>query len=345
MSAAKDPDRFLQVCSGKTPDATPVWLMRQAGRVLEPYRELREKHGAILTLFKTPELAAEITLMPVSMLGVDAAILFTDLVTPLEPMGCGFAYDPGPVFAHPVRTRQDVEALRPVAPESDVPFVLETIRLVREQLPSRIPLIGYAGAPITLATWIVEGRSSRDFSAFRRLLFSDPETTCLLLEKLTQVVIDFLRAQVRAGAQAVQLFDTSIGVLSSAVFQQMALPYLQRIFSALADSGVPRIYFPLGGGHLLPHLHEVGADVLSLDWRIDWDRAREILPPQLVLQGNLDPCVLYASTETIVAETRKILQSATGRPHIFNLGHGLLPDIPYDNVRVLVDAVHEFSAA
>ena len=342
MSPAEIPGPFLQACAGQVPDITPVWLMRQAGRILKPYRELREKHGSIQTLFTTPELAAEITLMPVGILEVDAAILFTDLVTPLEPMGGGLEYSPGPIFSRPVRSREDVEALRPVSPENDVPFVLETIRLVRTGLPAGIPLIGYAGAPFTLATWLVEGRGAKDFPAFRQLLYRDPETAHLLLDKLTRLVVDFLKAQIRAGAQAVQLFDTSIGVLSPTLFQGLVLPYLRRIFSALAEMEVPRIYFPLGAAHLCPYLGNVGADVLGLDWRIELARAFEIFSPELVLQGNLDPCALYAPAAILVSEAQKILQSARTRPHIFNLGHGVLPDTPYDNIRLLIDTVHEF---
>jgi uroporphyrinogen decarboxylase len=345
MTSPDTPSRFLQACSGQVPDITPIWLMRQAGRILKPYRDLREKHASLRTLFNTPELAAEITLMPVHMLGVDAAILFTDLVTPLEAMGCRFAYDPGPVFENPVRTREDVERLRPVDTATDLSFVLETIRLVCRELPPSIPLIGYGGSPFTLATWIVEGKGSKDFSMLRRLLYRDPQLAHLLLDKLTDVVIDFLEAQIRAGAQAVQLFDTSVGLLSPQMFAAFAAPYLRRIFSALGKSGVPRIYFPLAGPHLLPHLGELGVEVLSIDWRTDLEQAFAHFSPEQVMQGNLDPCVLYASGEQIVSRTRAILQAARGRSHIFNLGHGILPDTPFDNARLLVDTVHEITAA
>ena len=343
MTRPNSQSPFLLACAGQATAVTPVWLMRQAGRILKPYRDLREKYKSILTLFKTPELAAQITLMPVEILGVDAAILFTDLVTPLEPLGCPYEYSPGPVFAHPVRTREDVEALRPLDTRTDLSFVLETIRLTRRELPPAVPLIGYGGAPFTLAAWMVEGKSSKDFSIFRRLLYDAPETAHLLLDKLTDAMIDFLTAQVEAGAQAIQLFDTSIGLLSADAFQRFALPYLQRIFTALDALDVPRIYFPLDASHLIPLLKRTGADVLSIDWRTDLDQAFELFSPELVLQGNLDPCALYAPAETLVTEVHRILKSADGRPHIFNLGHGLLPDIPCDNVRVLVDAVHEYS--
>lgn len=334
---------FLQACSGKVADTTPVWLMRQAGRILAPYRALREKHGSIHTLFNTPQLAAEITLMPVHQLGVDAAILFTDLVTPLQAMGCHFAYAPGPVFEHPLRTLQDVEKLRRVDSATDLDFVMETIRLVRAELPRTVPLIGYGGSPFTLATWAVEGRSAKDFSQFRRMLCAAPQVAHRLLARLTDVLIDFLQAQVRAGAQAIQLFDTSVGLLSQADYREFVLPYLQRIFTALAETGVPRIYFPLAASHLLSMAGQTGADVLSLDWREDLGEAFARFSPNLVLQGNLDPCALFAPREQLIDQVRALLACAAGRPHIFNLGHGVMPDTPFDQVRLLVDTVHEFS--
>lgn len=333
---------FLQACRGQVPEVTPIWLMRQAGRILKPYRELREKYRSLEPLFTTPELAAEITLMPIRLLEVDAAILFTDLVTPLVPMGCSCHYRPGPVLARPVRTRKEVEKLRPVCVETDLAFVLESIRLVRRELPPDIPLIGYAGAPFTLASWAVEGKSSRDFSTFRRLLYADPETAHLLLDKVTQVIADFLVAQIRSGAQAIQLFDTSVGILSPTDFQRFALPYLQRLFAALASEQVPRLYFPLASDHLLLWLGQIGADVLSLDWRTDLAQAFASFP-ELALQGNLDPCALFAPAEELVAQAQAILRVARGHPHIFNLGHGVLPETPFDQVRRLVDAVHNFS--
>ena len=334
---------FLQACSGKVADFTPVWLMRQAGRILAPYRALREKHGSIHHLFNTPELAAEITLMPVDLLGVDAAILFTDLVTPLQAMGCDFTYAPGPVFEHPLRTLRDVEGLRQIDSASDLDFVMETIRLVRAELPPAVPLIGYGGSPFTLATWAVEGRSAKDFTQFRSMLYAAPQLAHHLLIRLTDMLIDFLRSQVRAGVQAIQLFDTSVGLLSQTDYREFVLPYLQRIFTALAEDGVPRIYFPLAAPHLLSMAGETGADVLSLDWREDLGTAFDRFSPDLVLQGNLDPCALYAPREQLIDQVRTILTCATDRPHIFNLGHGILPDTPFDQARLLVDTVHELS--
>ena len=343
MLDSVESSRFLQACNHRPPATKPIWLMRQAGRILKPYRDLKEKTGSLSTLFKTPELAAEITLMPVEMLNVDAAILFTDLVTPLEPMGCDFEYRPGPVFSHPVQSKKDVERLGSVDVETDLPYVLETIRLVRRALPPTVPLIGYGGGPFTMASWMVEGEGSRDFTALRRLLYSDPGSAHLLFNKLSGIVIDYLRAQIRAGVQAIQLFDTSIGLLSPAVFKCIALPYLQRIFSALEGMEIPRIYFAFGATHLLPSLAQVGADVMSVDWRADLAQTSSLFGDQIPLQGNLDPCVLLSPPQTIIAETKKILQSTEGMSHIFNLGHGVLPQTPLDHVRILIDTVHEYS--
>ena len=334
---------FLQVCNGKIPAKTPIWIMRQAGRILKPYRELRQHHGSISTLFNTPELATEITLMPVDMLGVDAAILFTDLVTPLAALGCDFTYDPGPVFSQPIRSAADIAALRPVAPEEDLDFVLDTVRMVRRALPETVPLIGYAGAPFTLASWIVEGGSSKDFPAFRGMIHSDPALAHNLLDKLTVLVTDFLRAQIDAGAQAVQIFDTSAGLLSTSQYAEYALPYLQRICRQLAPHRTPIIYFPLAANHNIAQFSQAGADVIGLDWRMDLEQARTHLGESTPLQGNLDPCALYGTEESIVAETNRILESSKDRPHIFNLGHGVFPDTPYENVKLLVETVHQFS--
>lgn len=341
MTTSSVPSAFLQACAGQQPAHRPIWLMRQAGRILQPYRQLREKTGSILKLFKTPELATEVTLMPVSMLGVDAAILFADILTPIEPMGCQIDFVPGPVFARPVRSRADIEALRTIDPQAQLPFVLETIRLVRRALPPGIPLIGFAGAPFTLATYMAEGGGAKEFTQFRRLLHADPAGARALLEKLTEVTITYLRAQVEAGAQAVQVFDTWIGSLSPRVFAELALPHLQRIFAALEGLGVPRIYFANGATHFLDLLPQTGADVLGLDWRCELDQAH-LLCRRLPLQGNMDPCALFAEAPAVVAEAERILRQTSQMPHIFNLGHGVHPDTPCDHVKLLVDTVHAF---
>ncbi|MCC7261070.1 MAG: uroporphyrinogen decarboxylase [Candidatus Latescibacteria bacterium] len=337
------PSTFLQACKGQSPAHRPIWLMRQAGRILQPYRQLREKTGSILKLFKTPELATEVTLMPVSMLGVDAAILFADILTPVEPMGCQIDFVPGPVFAKPVRSRADIEELQTIDPPTQLPFVLETIRLVRRALPPGIPLIGFAGAPFTLATYMAEGGGAKEFTRFRRMLHADPGAAQALLEKLTEVTITYLRAQIEAGAQAVQLFDTWIGALSPRTFEQLALPHLQRIFAALEGLGVPRIYYANGAAHFLDLLPRTGADVLGLDWRCDLDQAFNRCG-RLPLQGNMDPCALFADAPAVVAEAERILRQTSGLPHIFNLGHGVHPDTPCDQVKLLIDTVHGFPA-
>ena len=341
VTAAASVSPLLQACAGSVPETTPVGLMRQAGRILKSYRELKEKTGSIMGLFKDPVLASEVTLMPVDQLGVDAAILFADILTPIEPMGCRIDFQPGPVFDEPVRTAAVIESLRPVDSRKQLPHVLETIQRVQAELPAHVPLIGFAGAPITLATYMAEGGGAKTFTQFRRLLWSEPTAANQLLEKLTEVVIDYLLAQIEAGVQVVQLFDTWVGSLSSAAFKEHALPYLQRIFAALDGTGIPRIYFPLDAAHLLHQLPSTGADIFSMDWRIDMEEAFEMFPDR-PLQGNLDPVTLYGSPATVVRETREIMKRCQGRPHIFNLGHGVLPDTPLDNVRLAVETVHEF---
>lgn len=316
--------------------------MRQAGRILQPYRDLKKQAGSLSTLFNTPELAAQVTLMPVDMLGVDAAILFADIFTPVEPMGCELSFQPGPVLASPVRTRGDVDRLHTIDPEHDLPHVRREIELVRAGLSHGVPLIGFAGAPVTLATYLAEGSSAREFTYFRRLLNADPETADLLLAKLTDVAVSYLKMQVDAGVDAVQLFDTWIGQLSEAQFERIALPGLERIFGELRRSQVPSIYFANDSAHLLPLLPRTGADVFSIDWRTDLTLARGLFGPLRPLQGNLDPAALFAPRKQVVTATRELLDKTRGTPHIFNLGHGVHPDTPIDSVRAMIDTVHEY---
>jgi uroporphyrinogen decarboxylase len=331
---------LLAACRGLVPQHTPIWLMRQAGRILPAYRQLREEQGDIATLFNTPELAARITLMPVEQLGVDAAILFTDLVTPLQALGATYHYAPGPSFSAPVRSRSDVDALSDTPVVRSLGHVLETIRMVRADLPDAVALIGYAGAPFTLATWLVEGHGSRDFPAFRRMIHADPELAHRLLARLARLAGEFLQAQIEAGAQAVQLFDTSIGVLGPELYREFALPYVQRVLTSLTGSDAPTIYFPLHAAHLLSCMHATGADVLSVDWRTPLADAYARFGPQHPMQGNLDPCALYAPPAALDAAVTDVLAAAQGKPHIFNLGHGVLPDTPLENIRHLVRRVH-----
>lgn len=343
-------DLFLRSARKEPVNQTPVWIMRQAGRYMKEYRALRERVD-FLTLCKTPELAAEATLLPIDILGVDAAILFSDILIPVEAMGIEvvFSEKRGPVFPTPVQTESQVSALRIPDPEEQTPFVMEAIRLVRRDLKDRVPLIGFAGSPYTLATYIIEGETSRNFNQIKRWMYQSPDLLHTLLKKLTRTVSDYLRAQVRAGVHAVQLFDTWAGMLAPDEYSEFALPYTRQIFQDLKrDAGFagPVILYVNGGGTLLERMVESGADVIGLDWRIDIQDARRRVGKDVALQGNLDPCVLYASPEVIRQQVRKVLQRfGNGSGHIFNLGHGILPDTPVENARALVEAVQEESVS
>jgi len=314
--------------------------MRQAGRVLPDYRRLRAASPTLAALFDTPELAARVTMMPVAQLGVDAAILFTDLVTPLKALGVEYAYAPGPVLAHPPQAERDLERLRRLPVEEALGHVLETVRLVRAQLDPSVALIGYVGAPFTLAAWLTEGQAPRECARLRCLLHASPARAAALLERLAQLAGDFACAQVEAGAQAIQLFDTSVGVLSAEQYERFALPAVQQVFARLAPLAVPRIYFALDAAHLLPWLPATGASVLGLDWRTPLATAYRSFGARFPLQGNLDPAVLFAPPAALEAAVADILRVAHGRPHVFNLGHGLLPETPLAAVHRLIERVH-----
>jgi len=334
---------FIKACYGKPVSRTPVWLMRQAGRYLSQYRKIREK-VAFLELCKTPELAAEVTLQPVDVLGVDAAILFSDILVPIESMGQRLHYSPAPVLEPPVRSAADVDALRVLQPEQDVPFVLDTIRLLRRELEGRVPLIGFGGAPFTLACYMVEGAGSRHFLALKRLMYQAPEVYARLMEKITDTSIVYLRAQAEAGAQALQIFDSWGGILSPADYQRHVLPYSRRLLTSLGDLGIPLIHFVKGAGAMLDLVSMAGGQVIGLDWSIGLNRARMILGENVAVQGNLDPAVLLGRQDVIEREVRRILDENAGRPgHIFNLGHGILPQVPPENAAFLVDCVHRLS--
>ncbi|ABA88028.4 uroporphyrinogen decarboxylase [Syntrophotalea carbinolica DSM 2380] len=334
---------FINACYGRPVTRTPVWLMRQAGRYLPQYRKIRER-VKFLELCKTPELAAEVTLQPVDALGVDAAILFSDILIPIEAMGQNLFYRPAPVLEPPVRTAADVEALRVLQPEQDVPFVLETIRLLRRELDGRVPLIGFGGAPFTLACYMVEGAGSRHFLALKRLMYQAPETYARLMDKITDTSIVYLRAQAEAGAQALQVFDSWGGILSPADYQRYVLPYSRRLLSALGDFGIPLIHFVKGAGAMLDLVAMAGGQVVGLDWCTSLNRARDILGNGMAVQGNLDPSVLLGAQDIIEREVRRILDENAGRPgHIFNLGHGILPEVPPENAAFLVDCVHRLT--
>jgi uroporphyrinogen decarboxylase len=337
-------NRFLDACRGLPVDRTPVWLMRQAGRYLPEYMKIRQT-CSFLQLCKTPELAAEVTLQPVDILGVDAAILFSDILTPVEPMGLELDFVPGPVFENPVRTMADVARLRIPDMAADVPFVLETIRILRRELAGRVPLIGFGGAPFTLACYMVEGKGSKDFATVKKLLYAAPETYAALMEKITTMLIAYLRAQVTAGAQAIQIFDTWGGILSPTDYERYALPYSTRVIAGLRGCGAPIIHFVKGAGTMLDRVSLAGSDVIGLDWHTDLGRARATIGNDFAVQGNLDPTVLFAPQSHIEGEVRRILAENGGRPgHIFNLGHGILPDTPPENAKFMVDCVHRLSA-
>ena len=335
-------DRFLRACRREPVDCTPVWFMRQAGRYLPEYQEVRAGHS-ILEVCKTPGLAVEVTLQPVRRFPVDAAIIFADILLPLEPMGLSvsFAVGEGPVIANPVRSAADVAALRPVHPAEDLGFVLEAIGQARSALAGEVPLIGFAGAPFTLASYAIEGGGSRNYVETKRLMYGEPEAWHDLMGRLADAVAEFLRAQVDAGAQAVQLFDSWVGALSPDDYAEYAYPYSQRIFSALADTGVPRIHFGTGATTLLPLMAEAGCDVIGLDWRVPLDDGWAAAGRDVAVQGNLDPVVLFAPEPEIERRVLDVVKRADGRPgHIFNLGHGILPETPPEAVGFVADLVH-----
>jgi len=308
------------------------------------YRAIREKYS-LLEICYEPELAAEVTLQPVHALGVDAAILFADILLPAIPLGVGleFAKGEGPVLRNPVRTIKDVEKLRPVDVESDLGYVLDAIRILRGTL-SDIPLIGFCGAPFTVASYLIEGGSSREFLKTKTMMYSAPEVWHPFMEKLSGVLADYLIAQIRAGAQAVQIFDSWVGTLSPQDYEDFVLPYSQKILQLAKAEGVPVIHFGTNTTTLLPLLKRAGGDVIGLDWRIPLDDGWSLLGDDIAVQGNLDPAVLFAPLPEIKARVRKILRRANGKPgHIFNLGHGILQNTLVDNVKAVVDMVHEYS--
>ena len=334
----------MAACQRRPADATPVWFMRQAGRCLPDYRALRERHD-ILTLAKTPELCAEVTRMPVDAFGVDAAVLFADIMLPLEPMGVSLEIQPdvGPIIHRPIRSRADVDALQPVDPATQLSFVMDAIRLVRADLAGRQAVIGFAGSPFTLACYLVEGRPSRDYAVAKAFMFREPRAWDALLEKLSTVVIDYLNAQVDAGVHVVQLFDSWVGGLSPADYVTYVQPHVARILAGVR--GVPTIHFGTGTAGLLEAMTAAGGDVIGVDHRQLLDRAWERIGRDRGIQGNLDPTRLLAGWEATEAGARDVLRRAANRPgHIFNLGHGVLPETDPDLLRRLVDLVHVESA-
>jgi uroporphyrinogen decarboxylase len=336
-------DRFLRACRREPVDCTPVWMMRQAGRYMAEYRALREKH-TLLELCKTPELALQVTLQPMK-LNVDAAILFADILLPLEPMGAPFEFakGEGPVVHSPVKTHADVDKLRVIDPLEGLGYVMEAIKLLKKELP--VPLIGFAGAPFTLASYLVEGGKSRDFLKTKKLMYGEPQTWNLLMSKLSEVVRRYLHAQIDAGADAVQLFDSWVGQLGPADYAEYVQPHVRSILKDVEKRGVPVIHFGVGTQSLLPLMKEAGGTVIGFDWRTPIAETWAKIGHDSAVQGNLDPTVLFAPLDVAKKHAKRVLDDAAGRPgHIFNLGHGILPETPVDTVRAVVEYVHEASA-
>lgn len=337
-------DRFLRACRREPTDVTPVWFMRQAGRFLPEYRALRAKH-TMLELCRTPELATEVTLQPLR-LGMDAAILFADILLPLEPMGASFEFakGEGPVVHAPVRDRAAIERLRVFEVEDGLGYVLDAVRMIRKELDGKTPLIGFAGAPFTIASYLIEGGRSADYRITKQLMWSDPEAWSMLMGKISEVVRRFLRAQVAAGVQAVQLFDSWIGALSPADYRTHVAPHVRHILKDLETTGVPVIHFGTNTGMLLEAQAEAGGTVIGVDWRTPLDQAFARVGGTRAIQGNMDPLLLLAPRDVTLAHVREVLRDAGGRAgHIFNLGHGIVPETSVDNVRATIDLIHSLT--
>ena len=335
---------FLAACRREPVPYTPIWIMRQAGRYLPEYRQLRAKVDFV-TLTRTPDLAAEVTLQPLRRYPLDAAILFSDIMTPLQGMGVSLVFQPGPIVSQPIRTDAQVDALPQLQPASDVPFVLESIRLIRRSMPREVPLIGFAGAPFTLMCYLVGGKPSKEFAAARSMLYAQPDTAMRLLDKLADAMAAYLRAQAEAGAQALMLFESWAGLLGPAEFRAFELRAVRRVFEALRPLNVPLIYYANQGATLLEDIAGLPIDVAGIDWRTPLDRARKTLGERIGVQGNLDPAALFAPPEVLDQQVAAVLRAAGGAPgHVFNLGHGIWPETSPDAVARLIDSVHEQSS-
>ncbi len=339
-------DLLLKACRREPTPRTPIWIMRQAGRYLPEYQKVRAK-ADFLTMCHTPELAAEVTLQPIDIIGVDAAIIFSDILVIPAAMGMplNFTEGRGPVFEKPLQSAAEIAALRLVEPESDLSSVLDAIKLVKKELDGRVPVIGFAGAPWTLASYMIEGSGSKNFTKIKGLMYSEPDTLLSLLNKLSDAVADLLLAQIKAGADVVQIFDSWAGILTPEYFKKFSMPFLKDVVQKVKKAGVPVILFARDAGHSFPELAEIGADVLSVSWTEDLEQARQAVGSKVGLQGNLDPSALFAPKEVLLRETKNVLQKAGSHPgYIFNLGHGILPKTPVDNAKALVEFVKEESA-
>lgn len=332
---------ILQAARQQPVERTPVWLMRQAGRILSEYRQVREQAGDFKTLVKTPELAAEVTVQPVDILGVDAAIIFSDILVIPEAMGLNYEMEEkrGPIFPKTISSAKDLSHLH-IAAEEELHYVHEAIRLTKRALNGRVPLIGFAGAPWTIFSYMIEGSGSKTFSAARKVLYTAPVLAHQLLDMITQSTINYLKGQIKAGADIVQIFDSWAGILGPEQYKEFALPYISRICDSITE--VPKIVFAKGAFFALGDMNKISCDVVGLDWNMQIDESRKLIPNK-TLQGNLDPCALYGSFDDVRRETRKMLNAFKGVPHIANLGHGLYPDTEADKVRCFIDTVREVS--
>ena len=335
-------DLLLRAARGEKTERVPVWMMRQAGRILAEYRAVREKAGSFIQLATNPELAAEVTIQPVDLLGVDAAIIFSDILVVPEAMGLPYEMEEkrGPVFPNVVRTTADIDSLRIAEPETDLKYVLDAIKIVKRELNGRVPLIGFAGAPFTIFCYMVEGRGSKTFSIAKKALYADSEFSHKLLQKITDSTIAYLKAQIAAGANLVQLFDSWAGILSPAQYREYSLPYIKQICDAISE--VPVTVFAKGAFFARQEIGKLNCSVVGLDWNMDPTESRLLIPDK-TLQGNLDPCVLYASYSQIRIEVRKMIETFGSQRYIANLGHGVYPDTNPDKVRCFIESVKEYS--
>jgi len=338
-------DLFLRACKREPVERTPVWMMRQAGRYLPEYRAVREK-ADFLTMCKTPELATEVTIQPVDLIGVDAAILFSDILVIPEAMGMYLEMHEGkgPVFPQPIRNEDDAKALKTIEPEKDLKYVIDAVSLTKKELNNRVPLIGFSGAPWTLLCYMVEGKGSKSFSEVKSLIYNNPKLAHSVLDKLADAISKYLSAKIESGVDAVQIFDTWGGILSQNDFEEFSLRYIEKIIANIKRNEQPVIVFAKGVHYNLHKIADAGADVIGLDWTMDLGKVRKQVGDRVALQGNMDPTVLYANKEKIKEEVKRILSTyGKGIGHIFNLGHGILPDVNPENARFFIETVKEES--
>ncbi len=344
MQMNEDRYPFLRACRRQATEYTPIWLMRQAGRYMKEYRALRKKYS-FLEMCKNPELAAQVTLQPIEKFKLNAAIIFSDILIPLEPMGVEFEFvkGEGPVFYHPLKEMKDVERLKVIEPEEEISFLMKAIQIVRRELTGKIPLIGFSGAPFTLASYVIEGGHSKNYILTKSLMYQDRSTWDALMEKISEVLIRYINAQIRSGVQALQIFDSWVGCLTPSDYEEYVLPYSKKVIEGVGRS-VPLIHFATSSATLLKLMKRAGGDVIGVDWRINIREAWERIGYDVAIQGNLDPVILFGPMDLIEREVKRILDCVEGRPgHIFNLGHGILPNTPPDHVAALIEAVHQYS--